>query len=58
MIMLKRTVARENAFILIFEKSFNDLPVDEILELAKESRNFETDEFCVSVFKGAYEHIV
>ncbi len=55
--MLKRAQSRENAFILIFEKSFNDLPSEEILELAGLTREFETDEFCIEVFKGVYNNI-
>ncbi len=55
--MLKRTQSRENAFILIFEKSFNDIPIEEILELADFSREFETDEYCIDIFKGTFEHI-
>ena len=55
--MLTRKEARENAFILIFEKCFNDLSVDDILELAVEYREFEYDDFCESVFKGVFENL-
>lgn len=55
--MLSRKAAREQAFILIFEKSFNDYPIDEILETAKLIRDFETDEYTVSVFKGVFDKL-
>ena len=53
--MLTRKTAREQAFILVFEKIFNDASVDEILETAIAVRDFETDEYCVSVFSGVYD---
>lgn len=55
--MLKRKQSRENAFILIFEKSINGLSEEEILSAAVEYREFEYDEFCESVFKGVYQNI-
>lgn len=56
-IMLTRKIAREQAFILIFEKMFNDLPTNEIIDLAASVRDFETDNYCISVFNGVYENI-
>lgn len=56
-IMLSRKAAREQAFILIFEKSFNDYPIEEILETAKTIRDFETDDYTVSVFTGVYDNL-
>ena len=55
--MLTRKIAREQAFILIFEKMFNDLPTNEIIDLAASVRDFETDNYCISVFNGVYENI-
>ena len=55
--MLTRKQAREQAFILIFEKCFRDETVDEILETAVEFREFETDEYTVNTFKGVYENL-
>ncbi len=54
---MTRKMAREEAFILIFEKAFNDSTVDEILELAKDVRELEPDEYIVRVFKGVFENI-
>ncbi len=55
--MLKRKQSRENAFILIFEKIFNDLPADDILDQAVNFREFETDTYCEEVFRGVYENV-
>lgn len=55
--MLTRKQAREQAFILIFEKCFKEETVDEILELAVELRDFETDDYTINTFKGVYENV-
>ena len=55
--MLTRKDARENAFILIFEKSFNDISPEEILETAKTVRDFETDDYVENVLLGVCENI-
>ena len=55
--MLSRKQARENAFLLIFEKCFNDLPLEELLETAKNVRDFEADEYTKAVFSGVYDNL-
>ena len=55
--MLTRKEARENAFILIFEKTFNDISLEEILETAKSVRDFSTDEYVERVLFGVYENV-
>ena len=40
---MNRKEAREQAFILVFEKSFRDEPVPEIIEAAKEELNDRLD---------------
>ncbi len=55
--MLNRKAAREQAFVLIFEKIFNDIPCEEIIASAVDVRDFETDEYCISVFSGVYENL-
>lgn len=55
--MLTRKQAREQAFILIFEKCFKEETASEILELAVELRDFETDDYTVNTFKGVYENV-
>lgn len=43
---MTRTEAREQAFILIFEKEFNnEYSIDEIIDAATEAELFETDDF-------------
>ena len=54
---MTRKMAREEAFILIFEKAFNSDSVEEILKLAEEVRELEADEYLVNVFTGVYANI-
>lgn len=54
---MTRKMAREEAFILIFEKAFNDSSIDEILELAAEVRELKPDEYIKKVFTGVFENI-
>ncbi len=52
--MLTRKQARENAFILIFEKTFNDCSLEELLDTAKSVGEFETDDYVEKVLSGVY----
>ncbi|MEE1239504.1 MAG: transcription antitermination factor NusB [Acutalibacteraceae bacterium] len=54
---MTRKQAREEAFILVFEKEFNDNGIEDILEAAAEARDLEPDEYINAVFKGVYEHL-
>ena len=54
---MTRKMAREEAFILIFEKIFSKQENDEILQLAAEARNLEPDEYILSVFSGVSENV-
>lgn len=55
---MTRVMAREEAFILIFEKIFNkDATIDEILDLAVEVRDLEPDDYIKTVFKGVFENV-
>jgi len=54
---MTRKQAREEAFILVFEKVFNDCAVEEILEIAAEARDLEPDEYIKKVFTGVYENV-
>ena len=54
---MTRRQAREEAFILIFEKVFNSDSVNEILELAAEVRELTPDEYIKTVFAGVYEKL-
>ena len=54
---MTRRQAREEAFILVFEKQFNSLDVSEILEIAKEVRDLEPDDYIEKVFSGVYDNL-
>ena len=54
---MKRTVEREQAFCLLFEKAFRDESSEDILELAKEIRDFEITDYIVDTFKGVLDKI-
>lgn len=52
---MTRKQARDEAFILIFEKQFSDASAAEILEIANEVRDLEHDDYIVNVFNGVVE---
>ena len=49
---MTRRQAREEAFILIFEKEFNNNDVNEILDAAAEARDLAPDEYVSTMFSG------
>lgn len=54
---MTRKQAREEAFILVFEKEFSDSTIEEILDLATEVRDLVPDEYINEVFKGVFENL-
>ena len=42
---MKRSESREQAFMLIFERSFKDESIDEIIEQAAIGRNLQVDDY-------------
>ena len=54
---MNRKLARENAFILIFERNFREDGIEDIIADAIEARNFEYDDFVETVFKGVFENL-
>ena len=54
---MTRKQAREEAFILVFEKEFNDNGIKDILQAAAEARDLVPDDYIITVFKGVYEHL-
>ena len=55
---MTRRQAREQAFILLFEKSFNaESSVEELLDVAKELGMFEEDEFSSQLIHTACDNI-
>ena len=50
--------AREQAFIILFERSFNsELTIDEILNIAVESEAIEKNKMAADIVRKAEEHI-
>ncbi len=54
---MKRSVAREQAFILIFEKSFRDDSMEEIIEDAVFARQLEDNAFMRELAQGTFDHV-
>lgn len=54
---MKRRESREQAFALMFEKSFRDLPVEELALQAAEARDAGTSGFSMTLARGAEEHM-
>ena len=55
---MKRHEAREVAFIIIFEKSFQDeTPLDEIIDSAAESEFFEVNHFVTRTVKDVFSNL-
>lgn len=55
---MTRRQAREQAFIIVFEKSFqDDLSVEEIIDNALEAGIFEREEFSEKLSKTVYENL-
>lgn len=54
---MTRKQAREEAFILIFEKQFNSDSLEDIMECAVQVREIEPDSYIRSVFFGVYEKL-
>ena len=54
---MTRRMAREEAFVLIFEKVFSKESVEDILTLSNEARYLVPDDYVKTVFSGVYEYI-
>lgn len=54
---MKRSEAREQAFMLIFERSFKDDSIDEILEDAVVGRSVEVDDYAYRLAKDVCDHL-
>lgn len=54
---MTRKEARESAFILVFEKEFNDSSADEIFETAIDFGEIKTDDYVKSVFFGVFDKL-
>ena len=54
---MTRKEEREQAFCLVFEKSFRDESCDDIIELANTIRDFEITDYIKQVFCGVYNNL-
>ena len=54
---MSRRKSREQAFALLFEKSFNDLPVMELAEGAQDARECIIEPFALCLAQGAEEKL-
>ena len=54
---MSRRKSREQAFALLFEKSFNDLPVMDLAEGAQDAREFIIEPFALELAQGAEEKL-
>lgn len=54
---MTRKQAREEAFILIFEKQFNNDSLEDILSLAQQVRDITADDYIKKVFCGVFDNI-
>lgn len=54
---MTRREAREEALILVFEKEFNNDSLEDIIDMAKEVRDIEPDEYILNVFHGVYDNL-
>lgn len=54
---ISRFKAREQGFILIFEKIFHPEPIEDIIENAEESREAEFDSYAIQLVNGVYSNL-
>ena len=54
---MKRKKEREQAFCLVFEKTFRDESCDDILALAAEIRDFVITDYIEETFRGVFENL-
>lgn len=54
---MTRRESRELAFVLLFEKSFTEGTIADILQNAEEARDVAGDTFAIALAEGAVDHI-
>ena len=54
---MSRRKSREQAFALLFEKSFNDMPVMDLAEGAQDAREMIIEPFALALAQGAEEKL-
>lgn len=55
---MARRKSRELAFVLLFERCFDETDMQEIIDRAIEARDIEPDEFALRLAKGADEYML
>lgn len=53
---MTRRESREQAFALLFEKTFNDMPVEELAQRAAQARDVAVSGFAMRLAQGAEAH--
>ena len=53
---MSRRTERENTFIVIFESLFNDVTVEDIIESAKETLDWEDNDYVLSSSNGVIDN--
>ena len=53
---MSRRTERENTFIVIFESLFNDVTVEDIIESAKETLDWEDNDYVLSTSNGVIDN--
>ena len=54
---MTRHESRQKAFCLLFEKTFTDMDIDEIIQGATETRELSVNDFTLQLAKGTVEHL-
>ena len=54
---MKRSQSRETAFLVIFEKSFHDEPIEVLLENAREIGEIQINEFAEKLIATTFQHV-
>ncbi len=54
---MKRSQAREQAFLLVFEKSFHGYELPEVIEAAIQARELTEDPFMERLAEGVFAHL-
>ena len=54
---MTRHESRQEAFCLLFEKTFTDMDIDEIIQGATETRELSVNDFTLQLAKGTVEHL-
>ena len=54
---ISRFKAREQGFVLVFEKIFHPEPIEDIITNAEESRDMEVDAYALGLVRGIYDNL-